>query len=392
MKKNIILLVGIILCFQFFANAQTSASNFKTTKVAIFAPLYLDSVFNENGNYKYNKNFPKFIQQGLDFVQGAQIALDSIPLPNGNIQSYIYDSKAYVQNIGWLIQNHKLDSIDVIIGAVKDAEFTDLANFAKGKNIPFISATYPNDGGITANPFLVILNSTLKTHCEAIYSYVLQNHGNDKIYLCRKKGAQEDKIANYIKQINEVDGKPLLNIQTLNFEDDFTTLQNKLDSNKKSIIIAASLNEDFAQAISEAAYSLKKSYAIQLIGMPNWDGFAALKKANLKDFAILYTTPYTNTKTDDFSKRVQNIYSKKFKGVPSDMTYKGYETAYLFSRLISRYPNDFMSHLNEYAYKVFNDYNFQPIYLSKKSSIPDYFENKHLYFMKIINGKILKAW
>jgi hypothetical protein len=62
------------------------------------------------------------------------------------------------------------------------------------KNIPFISATYPNDGGITANPNVVLLNSTLKAHCEAIYSDILQNHGTDKIYLCRKKGTQEDKI------------------------------------------------------------------------------------------------------------------------------------------------------------------------------------------------------
>ena len=90
----------------------------------------------------------------------------------------------------------------------------NLADFALQKNIPFISATYPNDAGITGNPFLVIMNSTLKAHCDAIYSYILQNHGTDKIYLCRKKGAQEDMVASYFKQMNEQDGKPLLPIET----------------------------------------------------------------------------------------------------------------------------------------------------------------------------------
>ena len=73
--------------------------------------MYLDSAFDANG-YRYGKSFPKFIQPGLEFVQGAMIALDSIPLPNGNIRAEIFDSKASVQNINWLLANHRLDSLD----------------------------------------------------------------------------------------------------------------------------------------------------------------------------------------------------------------------------------------------------------------------------------------
>lgn len=363
----------------------------KTYRVGIFSPLYLDSVFTDN-NYTYGKKFPKFSQQGLDFVQGAQIALDSMPLPNGNIIANFFDSKAAVTTISWLINNNKLDSMDLLIGAVKDAEFLQLANFAKQKNIPFISSSYPNDGGVSANPFLVIVNSTLRAHCETIYSYLLQNHGTDKIFLCRKKGAQEDKIAEYFKHINETDGKPLLSIETLNFDDDFSILKNKLDSNRKSIIIGGSLNESFATDFVNNAYTLSDTYPLEVIGMPNWDGFSALKKSALKDFPVYYTTPYSNTKTDLYSKKIKQVYAKKYKGVPSDMTYKGYESVFVFARLLTRYPNDFMSHLNEFAYKVFNEYNFKAVYVNRNKSIPDYFENKRLYFMKILNGKILKAW
>ena len=33
-----------------------------------------------------------------------------------------------------------------------------------------------------------------------------------------QKGVQEDMVASYFKQINEQDGKPLLNIETLNLD------------------------------------------------------------------------------------------------------------------------------------------------------------------------------
>ena len=389
MKKSIPFILGFVLLVFFRSFGQQAP--LKTYRIGIFSALYLDSVFTNN-EYNYGKKFPKFTQQGLNFVQGAEIALDSLPLPNGNVIATVFDSKANLNNIPWLINNHKLDSLDLIIGSVKDIEFLDLAKFAKQKNIPFISSIYPNDGGIVENPFLVIVNPTLKAHCETIYSYLLQSHGTDKIFLCRKTGSQEDKIADYFKSINGTEGKPLLNIQILNFEDDFSKLANNLDSNRKTIIIGASLNETFTMGLVNSAYQLKKSYPIEIIGMPNWDAFLFLKKSTLKDFPVYYTTAFINNKANSFTKEIIQVYAKKFKGVPSDMAYKGFESVYIFARLITRYPNDFMSHLNEYAYKVFNDYNFKAVYVNKKTKIPDYFENKRLYFMKILNGKTSKVW
>ncbi|MFN0081048.1 MAG: ABC transporter substrate-binding protein [Ferruginibacter sp.] len=390
MKKKILLFSSLLFASVSIGFAQ-DGEPLKTYRVGIFSALYLDSIFTGT-TYNYGKKFPKFAQHGLDFVQGAQIALDSLPLPNGNVIATIFDSKAKLKTIPWLIENKQLDSLDLLIGAVKDAEFLELAAFAKQKNIPFISATYPNDGGVTNNPFLVIVNATLRAHCETIYSYLLQSRGTDKIFFCRKKGSQEDKIAEYFRAINEAEGKPLLTIETLYFEDDFNSLKSKLDSNRKSVIVGTSLSETFATNLVNSAYLLKDSYPLEVIGMPNWDGFAALKKPALKDLPLYFTTAFSNTKSDAYARQLQNIYSKKYKGVPSDMAYKGYETVFVFARLITRYPNDFMSHLNEYAYKVFNDYNFKAVYIDRKTKIPDYFENKRLYFMKILNGKISKVW
>jgi hypothetical protein len=375
--------------------AQTAApKNYKTYNVGIFAPLYLDSVFNDNG-YRYSKNsFPKFTVQGLDFVQGAQIALDSMPLFNGNIHAIFYDSKSMAKPVGNLISDRSIDSLDLIIGAVKDQEYVQLANFAQQKNIPFISAVYPNDGGIVSNPFLVIVNSTLKAHCEAIYSYLLQNHGTERIVLVRKAGTQEDKVSAYFKNMNEQDGKALLKIEVLNVTDNnFSGLKAKLDSLHRNVIIGGSLNEDFALKLATEAATLNKTYSSTLIGMPNWDGFSFVNHKNsLKDYPVYYTTPYYNAKWDAQSKMIQAVYKKCYRSSPSDMTYKGFESVFLFARLLTRYPDDYMGHLNDYPYKVFNEYIFKPVFLTKKSTVPDYFENKRLYFMKAMNGSVTKAW
>lgn len=397
MKKNLSIITLFIIaffCFKKVAAQNDTLIKTPVYKIGIFSPLYLDSVFSNN-TFKYKQGIPRFILPALDFVQGTQVAMDSIHLKNENIETTIYDSKAFEQNIPWLIQNKKLDSLNLIIGNVKEAEYKQLAEFAIQKKIPFISSTYPNDGGITANPYVVIVNPTLRAHCEIIYSYLLQNHGTDKIFLCRQNGKQEDMVAEFFKQINEQDGSTLLKIETLNFEQtvNIDFLKSKLDSNRKNIIVGASLDETFVTKLADACFKLQITYPITLIGMPNWDGMPGLhKKESYPNFPIFFTSPYFNNKWDDYSKMLISAYTKKYKGKPSDMAFKGFELMYLFTELLTRYPGNLMDNLNDRSIKIFNEYNFLPVRLKKENEVPDYFENKHLYFIKILKGVVSKAW
>lgn len=357
-------------------------------RIALFAPLYLDSLFTDN-NYRYSTKFPRFALPGIDFVQGAQIAMDSIFAFKEKIEVTIYDSKSKSKPLSSLISSKKLDRYNLIIGSVKDDEFLQLAIFAQEQHIPFVSATYPNDGGVTANPYLIIANSTLQSHCEAIFSLLLQNHGADNIIHVRQTGAQEDRVAGYFTALNKPDNKPLLSIKTVTLDSNFNNIKKSLDSTRKNIIVGGSLDEEFVTNIATAIQGLKKKYNITLIGMPNWNGFSVFsadKKDAIKDLAFLYTSPYYNNKTDAYSKMLQESYLQKYKGYPSDMAYKGFEMIYLFADVLLNHSTDFNSHLNELSSTIFSKYHFLPVYRSKNTSTPDFFENKHLYFIQRLNG------
>ncbi|MFM2360006.1 MAG: hypothetical protein RLY16_1999 [Bacteroidota bacterium] len=397
--KNFVVLFFAISLLQLVSKASQAQDSLPAQKIklAIFAPLMLDSVFTENGNFKFKQGMPKFMMPAVDFVNGVKVALDSLQIPgNVQVEASIFDTRSYSQPLATLLKSKKLDQYDLFIGATRDAEYKLLAEFARVKNIPFISATYPNDGGITDNPFVVIVNSTLRAHCEAIYAYLLQNHGTDKLYLIRKKGAQEDKVAAYFKQMNDRDGGTLLPIQTINFDSTVNSemIQKKLDSNRNSVIIGGSLDEGFAEALTATCFDLhRQHYPIKLFGMPNWDGFKSLLKRDAyTDFPVYYTSPYYNNKLDDYSRILTNHYQLNMNGKPTDMAFKGFECTALFLQLLIKHPNDFLSQLNDKSVKIFTDYNFRPVSTDNKSSMPDYIENKHLYFMQIVNGTVNKAW
>ena len=66
----------IVLTFLLTGPVFSQTPSGERHQIAIFTPLYLDSAFDDTSGYRYNMDFPKFINAGLEFYEGAQMAID----------------------------------------------------------------------------------------------------------------------------------------------------------------------------------------------------------------------------------------------------------------------------------------------------------------------------
>ncbi len=85
---------------------------------------------------------------------------------------------------------------------------------------------------------------------------------------------------------------------------------------------------------------------------------------------------------------VEVKYRSKLNGRPSDMVYKGFESLYRFGNLLIIYGADLIEHLSNKDFKLFNEFDFQPVKSYKEKIVPDYFENKKLYFIRKVDTQI----
>jgi hypothetical protein len=193
--------------------------------------------------------------------------------------------------------------------------------------------------------------------------------------------------------INKIDKKQLLNIKTINLDSNYTSLRTSLDSNKNNVIIAGSLDESFANNIFNVLSNTDKKYKITLIGMPNWDGLTSLNKKikeSQRSLSFIFTSSYYNDKADTISKFLQEAYLINYKGRPSDYAYKGLEIFYNFSRILNENKSYLTKELYNKNFQLFTKYNIISVSLEKKSNVIDYFENKHLYFLKKTKNGVKK--
>ncbi len=381
-QKIGLVLIGLLLMVH--SMGQTTA---RPLKIAVFAPVFIDSAFSEN-EYKFgkNSNLPRYMLPGLDFYNGVMLAIDSLNKEKAAVEVLFYDTKSENLSIDEIVEDSVFSGVSLIIASFNNrSEIKTLADFALEKKIPLLSATYPNDGGITANPYFVMLNPTLAAHLEGIYKFTRRFYPTDNITLFRKKGSVEDIIQNSLSDLNRKTVGTQLKLKTVELPDSFSTSQviGYLDSSKPNIIICGTLNEGFSSNLSKALSS-SRSYRVIAIGMPTWDGLKDISK----DLEIVYSTPYNPNRADKLSFQFADNYRLKYAGRPGDMAYKGFEAMYHFTKLLLKYGNQLISHLSEREYKLFNDFDLQPVNLNKSGNGTDYLENKKLYFIRKADGKI----
>jgi hypothetical protein len=378
-------IVGVL--FFFLAVYQLQAQSVRH-KIAVFAPLYLDSAFDETNTYRYGKQFPKYISPGLEFYEGVQLALDSMKKEGAKMDVFVYDTRAAKKSIAQQLDADELQGLEMIIAYATPQESWSIASAARNKKIPYINVNLPNDAGITNNPYFVMLNTSLKTHVEQIYKYAQKYYALNTVVVYRKKGQVEDMIRGFLdEQAKSTAGVPL-KLKYVDLSDNFTTgdLLGSLDSNKTNFCVSGSLDEAFGKKLALSLSSVSKDYDVTLMGMPTFDNFSKdFSKPEYKGTTFIYSTPFYNARLDKVSLSISDYFNKKMYARPSDMVMRGYETMWKFSKLLMKYPADFSSSVSRKEFNVFREMDIQPV-INKQTNTFDYFENKKLFFVKSKDG------
>jgi ABC-type branched-subunit amino acid transport system substrate-binding protein len=367
----------------------------KQTQVALFVPLYLDSAFDATTTaYRYGKGFPRQSIPALEFYIGAEYALDSLAKEGKNLRFHVIDYKSAKTSLSAMASAPLMDSIDMIIGPVAGADYVQIAGLAQQYNIPFISATYPNDGGIRNNPNVVIVNAKLNTHLQATYNYVLRNLGTSRIIYVRRNNPGDDRVAEVFNSLNQSPSGPVMRMETVVLNDVMTpeNLLAKMDTARENVIITGSLDETFGKNLLNAAALAAKKAPLTLVGMPTWEGIKELGKREYKNLPIIHSTSFFIPPGTGWTAKCERDYRKRTYSKPTDLVFKGYETTWKFVNLLLKYDTTLLQHLDDKSFNLLTESDFKPIQWSKTSTGPDYYENKRVFLIKKLNGVATRVY
>jgi ABC-type branched-subunit amino acid transport system substrate-binding protein len=362
--------------------AQDSAIAIPT--ITVFAPVYIDSAFSD-GVYKLgNGGMPRQMWSSLEFYQGMMLAVDSLNKEKVKLRVIFQDTKSMQPTLEEALTGDTLKQSKLMVAVFTARnDIKPLADFSKEKKIPLLSYTFPNDGGVTQNPYFVLINPTLKVHLEAIFKYLQRNYPTQPINLFKRKGATEDMIQQTLEELNKKTPGTKLKLNPIELRDGFMPEEVlvSLDSTKENITLCGSLQDEFAFNLTRTL-GTAKLYRSVIIGMPTWE----TGRDYSKFMEIIYTSHFQLKKNEKAVNYISTAYKNKLAGKAGDMVFKGFEAMYHFGKLLAKYPNNILQHLSDKEFRLLNDFDIRANKLLDGSV--EYLENKKVYFIRKQDGLI----
>lgn len=352
-------------------------------RVDVLVPLYLDELV-KNNKPVYKDRIPEKAIAGMNFYEGVKMAADTLR-SYYNLDVYIHDVTTAGNTPEQLISGGRLDSSDLIIGALQSAQVKPVAAFARTKNINFVSTLSPSDAGIRENPYFTLLQPTLQSHCEWIRNAVARKYKNEKpLVLYRSAPSLDDGAYKYLVQDDANQYRPVL----CNTMPTAASLRRHLDSTETNVVIIPIMDQGYAEGLLNLLSSSFPEYRFDVYGMPSLKSLSGLRKAGAyPNVAVSFTTPFYYDPTTASGQSLINRYRRDFGGKPGEMVYRGYEVMQWYAYLLTRYGTVFNQKLSDNGAAAFTRYEIRT--RRDKNNDLLYSENQHLYLIRYQGGSYM---
>ena len=358
----------------------------KRFRVDVLAPLYLDELVKGN-NVTYKEKIPEKALPGLAFYAGISIAADSLKKEGFNIDIYIHDVASIPESVEKLTGTGKLDSTDLIVGAVLPKDIPMIADYAKKRSVNFISTMSASDAGVRDNPYFTMMQPSLKTHCEWIVDDIEKKFPGQKVALLYQTRSEGDNNAyDYITDAptDKVHFK-FLACNTLPRKANFDLV---VIPDRPNVMIVSILDIGFADSLLHKLARTYPTTHFEIYGMPSWLSIPDLRKEGaFPNITVNITTPFIIDPATTVGQYVKRMYKENYSGKISESVYRGYETMFWYANLLKKYGTHFSEKYGENMPAPFTQFDIKPIY--DKGGHEQYYENKHI-FLSTYEGGVYK--
>ncbi len=337
----------------------------------------------------------------IEFYSGIKLALAQLNEEGINLTVNTYDTKGDPRQVELLLQKeaNTFNNTHLIFGTVRSECATLVANFAKQREIPFVSPFIASTSITRQNPYYIQVTPSLATHLEATTKHIKDNYNSDQVVIVAKKNEDELKRMQYIQQINQaLSGSSYAKrFEELVIEDSSPNLGK---TNIAQLLRAGRTTVFFIPSWSDKAFIfafLRKAFAsrsnntpIVVYGMRQWRFFDDADFNHYENLKLHISSEYNLDvylpEVRTFRQRHYEQYGK----APSAEAIRGYENMLYFGRMLHLRGTKFFQFFEEETKTYFHTkFEFVPVQAEGENSARrdkldniDRFENKFVHILK----------
>ena len=324
-----------------------------TVKAAIVLPFLLDQYA------------PSEQERMIEFYQGFLLAAEQLKSEGHSFDIYTYDSGESTKSLGTLISSGALDGCDIIFGALYPTHNSELAAFAKAKNIHLVLPFSAKEEALYNNPKVFVTN-TLQTYIvqKSINSFSSQFPGANIIFVNDDRETEKKEFAVDLLEHAKSNGIShttisIDSLMSMASGSGTAFIREKMDTAALNIFIPTTSKVETFNSILPTLLVLKRDTLdnapqFALFGYPEWQIYAGSNlEAMYEVDTYFYTSFYTNSILPE-AIEIQNKYAEWYNRSMQNRYPRygmlGYDTGYYFLKAVTQYRSSLTDNINKVAF------------------------------------------
>ena len=367
-----------------------------TYRIALMLPLYLDKndiMRKERAQAGPPKVYPKSII-GLEFYQGAMLALDSLGRQGHKVVATIYDTEKDTSKIKEFMKDPNLPHTDLIIGPLYRSNLMMIRQYAIENKIHMVSPFIATNRILIGNEYISKVKPAVQSTVEEIARYVFAEFIKDNnmsletknVILVHNSDAGEKMLCELFKQkmaqfLGASDSTGMMTEPKIKVVDylnrEMQAVEEALSVADSNILVILSRDQIFVNKIIAKLHRKYEDYSIVVFGLPVWQHFRNLEAKVLLDLQVhIASAEYVDYHSPAVKMFISSFY-KKYKVNPSKYAFEGFDAVYFYIQMLKEYGYRFSSYLPEAKIRSLKDTSHY-----EKIGVGSGYENKRIFILK----------
>lgn len=367
-------------------------------KITYMLPFKTDDImFDSVGNV--TKKLNEQTRIALDYYRGALMALDTVQKAGIKLKAYIYDTAEDTNKVHALFDKTDVQQSQLVIGPVYATQLETASRLARKYKVPMVSPFVSTNSFVERNPYYIVANASLATHCELLYDYIVATHKPSRVLVLHNDVENENLYTSYFASHEERmrNGVSIVSL-TDKSELTFDQVEEMLVEGKDNVVIIPSTNETFVSNMVRKLAAVTDKYTIYVYGMPQWRDSKSMRVDYLDKVNCRITASMWFDKNDPEIQSFSARYTARYGSSPSEYALEGYNQTLFFASFMAAKGNNFEKFLPEYTMHTAGEsFKFETMKRktanqSEASNTPpyDFVENRNVQILEYKGGRLVK--
>ena len=271
-----------------------------------------------------------------EYYEGFLLAVEEMQKRGANLELYVFEigKGNDTKKLESLLQTLEMQSLNLIIGGVNDAQIRILSDFSKERNIKYVVPFSQSNGEVLNNGNIFQVNPLPKSQLDKAAAAFINNFRNSNIIFV--SGGQNDKI-DFLSQLQNSLRSSNISYETISITSTLdSSLLSLLKTTGENIIVPTSGDMGTLSRLIDELKELQETnseFQFRLFGYPEWQTYNSLIGDYHHFGTYIYTPFFVNENSNEvkaFKEKFYKWYDRNLLDTNPGYGMWGYDTGLFF--------------------------------------------------------------